>query len=99
MNVVQSIDLITKNTAVRNGKPCIVGTGLRVTDIVTAHLLHKRSPDEIAADYEISLAEVYAALAYYYQHKAELDEDIRQQILAAQKAREELTGGQPPLLS
>ena len=50
-------------------------------DLVVAHLFHKRSPEEIAADYEIPLAQVYAAFAYYYQHKDELDEDIRSQIL------------------
>ncbi len=99
MEVVQSIDLITKNPAVRGGKPCIVGTGLRVTDLVIAHLFHKRTPDEIAADYELSMAQVHAALAYYFQHKAGLDDDIRQQILRARTAKENMIGGQPSLLS
>lgn len=35
-------------------------------------LFHDRSPGEIASNYDISLAEVYAALAYYYQHKPKL---------------------------
>jgi uncharacterized protein (DUF433 family) len=88
MEVVQSIDLITKNPAVRGGRPCIAGTGLRVTDLVMANLFHGRTPDEIAADYELSLAQVHAALAYYYQHKGEIDKDIRQQILRARTAKE-----------
>ena len=99
MDVIQSINLITKNPAVRGGRPCIVGTGLRVTDLVVAHLLHRRSPEEIASDYEIPLAQVYAALAYYYQHKDELDEDIRHQILNARTAKGKNTGGKPSLLS
>lgn len=99
MNVIESIDLITKNSRVRGGKPCVAGTGLRVTDLVIAHLFHKRSPEEISSDHEMSLAQVYAALAYYYQHKAELDEDIRHQILTARTAKENLTGGKPSLLS
>lgn len=99
MNVIQSIDLITKNLKVRGGKPCVAGTGLRVTDLVIAHLFHKRSPEEITSDYEISLAQVYAALAYYYQHKDELDEDIRRQILTARTAKEKLIGDKPSLLS
>ena len=94
MNVVQSIDLITKNPTVRGGRPCVAGTGLRVTDLVMAHLFHKRTPDEVAADYAISLAQVYASLAYYYQHKTELDEDIQQQILRARNAKENMIGGQ-----
>ncbi len=100
MNVIQSIDLITKNPAVRGGKPCVAGTGgLRVTDLVIAHLFHKRSPEEITSDYELSLPEVYASLAYYYQHKDELDEDIRHQILKARTAKEKYIGGKPSLLS
>lgn len=99
MDVVQSIDLIVSNPAVRNGQPCIGGTGLRVTDLVMAHLFHKRTPDDIAADYEISLAQVYAALAYYYEHKTELDLEIRQQILATRSAKGKLKNGQPSLLS
>ena len=92
MEVVQSIDLITKNTAVRNGRPCLAGTGLRVTDLVIAHLFHKRTADEIAADYQLSMAQVHAALAYYYQHKSELDEDIRKQILQARIAKGKMMG-------
>jgi uncharacterized protein (DUF433 family) len=99
MTVIQSIDLITKNPAVRGGKPCVAGTGLRVTDLVMAHLFHKRSPEEITSDYELSLSQVYASLAYYYQHKDELDEDIRAQILDARTAKEKFSGDKPSLLS
>lgn len=99
MEVIQSIDLITKNPNVRGGKPCVAGTGLRVTDLVFAHIFHNRTADDVAADYNISLAQVYASLAYYYQHKAELDKDIRQQITNARKAKEQLSGGHPSLLS
>lgn len=98
MNMIQSIDLISKNPAVRGGKPCVGGTGLRVTDLVIAHLFHKRSPDEITSDYELSLAQVYASLAYYFQHKDELDEDIRHQILNARTAKDKFTSGKPSLL-
>ena len=99
MDVIQSIDLITKNPAVRGGKPCVAGTGLRVTDLVIAHLFHKPSPEEISVDYGLSLPPAYASLAYYYQHRDELDEDIRHQILTARAAKENFTGGQPSLLS
>lgn len=36
------------------------------------------SVDEIATEYDLTLAEIYAALAYYYDHKTAVDEDIRQ---------------------
>lgn len=80
MDTIQSIKLITTNPKIRNGRPCIAGTGLRVTDVVMATIFHDRTPGEIASDYSVSLAQVHAALAYYYQHKDELDADIRLQL-------------------
>ena len=87
MQTVLSIDLITTDAAVRSGRPCLAGTSLRVTDIAMANLYHQRTADEIAADYDLSLAQVHAALAYYYQHKAELDADIRTQVMAARQLK------------
>ena len=80
MLTIESINLITTDPAIRGGRPCIAGTGLRVIDIAMAALFHQRTPGEIAADYDISLAEVHAALAFYYQHKDALDADIREII-------------------
>jgi hypothetical protein len=37
---------------------------------------------------------VYAALAYYYEHKDEIDQEIRQQITRAQLLRERRVGSQ-----
>ncbi len=94
MVTVESIDLITTNPDVRGGRPCIAGTGLRVIDVVMATIFHGRSPGEIASDYDVSLAEVHAALAYYYQHKAALDLDIREQIDRAQAYKQQALGSQ-----
>lgn len=99
MQTTLSIDLISTDPAVRNGRPCIAGTGLRVTDLVIAHLFHRRTPDEQAADYELSLAQVHAALAYYYAHKADLDREIRTQIDRARMLKEQAVGGSAALLS
>lgn len=92
MNKIQSINLIAINPNIRDGRPCIVGTTLRVTDIVIASIFHERTPGEIATDYDITLAQVHAALAYYYEHKTELDEDIRQQIRTARELKEKRVG-------
>jgi uncharacterized protein (DUF433 family) len=98
MATIQRIEMIATDPAVRGGRPCIVGTGLRVTDVAIAHLFHGRTPGELASDYGIPLAEVHAALAYYYAHKAELDEDIRQQVTRARTYREGRVGGKASLL-
>lgn len=99
METTLSINLITTNPKVRGGRPCLAGTGLRVTDVVMAHLFHDQTPDEIASAYAVPLAAVYAALAYYYEHKTELDGDIRQQIERARqlKAKWVADGGTPLL--
>ena len=36
-----------------------------------------RSADEIATEYDLTLADVYAAVAYYYDHRAEIDKSIK----------------------
>lgn len=92
MQQIQSIDLIATDPKVRGGRPCIAGTSLRVTDLVIAHLYHHHNPSQLAAEYDLSLAQVYAALSYYYAHKAQLDEDIRQQIAKARQYRDEGVG-------
>ncbi len=55
-------------------------------------LYHGATPDEIAAWFGVGLAEVHAALAYYYAHKSELDEDIREQIRTAHELKEKGVG-------
>lgn len=89
MNTIESIELIYRNPKIRGGRPCIVGTGLRVIDIVMAMQFGERTPDQMARDYDISLAQVHAALAYYYENKAEIDDDIREDIrIGLQLAKE-----------
>ena len=78
MNKIESINLIYRNPDVRGGRPCIVGTGLRVMDIVSAMRWNGRSPEQMADDYQITLGQVHAALAYYYCNQAEMDADIRE---------------------
>ncbi|MEL7433084.1 MAG: DUF433 domain-containing protein [Chloroflexota bacterium] len=92
METIQSINLISINPKVRAGRPCIAGTGLRVTDVAIASLFHDKTPDDIASGYDVSLAQVYAALAYYYQHKTALDADIQAQIKKARELKENRVG-------
>ena len=77
MRTIETIELIYRDPKVRGGRPCIVGTGLRVMDIVLQQRYGDSSqPELIAEAYQISLAEVHAALAYYYTHQKEIDGDI-----------------------
>ena len=61
---------------IAGGKPRVAGHRITVQNIVVWHELLGRSADEIAAEYDLTLADVYAALAYYYDHRAEIDKSI-----------------------
>jgi len=89
METVQSINFISTNPEVRAGRPCIAGTRVEVSALVVAHVVHGQTADEIAGDYKLSLAQVYAALSYYYAHKPGMDAMMheRQQIAAAMKEK------------
>lgn len=69
---------ITRKSGVRGGRPCIKGTGIRVTDIVTA-IQFDCGRDEIAEDFDLSLEQIDAALKYYARNKAAIDEDMKRQ--------------------
>jgi uncharacterized protein (DUF433 family) len=93
------INLIVSNPDVRRGRPVIVGTGLRVQDVAAAYRLRAETPNEIATHYGISLAEVHAALAYYFQHQAKIDQQIEDDLKFAQSAKETGLGQRhPPVL-
>ena len=60
-------------------RPCIAGTGIRVWDVFVQHERLGKSPDEIIAAYpHLTLADVHAALAYYWDHKAEIDQQMKE---------------------
>ena len=69
---------INVNPDIRRGKPRINGTRITVDDVVVMHLRMGQALAEIAGKYDLSLAAVHAAMAYYYDHKAEIDERITQ---------------------
>jgi uncharacterized protein (DUF433 family) len=58
---------------IAGGKPRIAGHRITVQHIAIWHERLGKSADEIATDYDLTLADVYAALAYYFDHRAEID--------------------------
>lgn len=60
------------------GKPHIAGHRIKVQHVAIWHEKGGLSPDEIVAGHpDLTLADVHAALAYYYDHRQEIDADIR----------------------
>lgn len=61
---------------IMGGKPRIAGHRISVQNVVIWHNEMGYSVEKIAEDYNLSLADVYAALAYYHDHKEEVDKSI-----------------------
>ena len=58
-------------------KPRIAGHRIRVQDVVIWHEKLGMSPDEIVHHYPtITLADIHAALAYYWDHRDEIERAI-----------------------
>ena len=47
-----------------------------------------RSADEIAAEYDLTLGDVYAALAYYFDHREEIERSINEGQAFAEALRQ-----------
>ena len=88
MTTVATIDignLIVQDPEVRGGRPRIADSGVTVQRIVSWYTLGL-NPEEIADRMgHLSLAQVHAALAYYYANRAEIE---------AALARDEAAGDQ-----
>jgi uncharacterized protein (DUF433 family) len=92
METTLSINLIATNPKVRSGRPYIIGTTITVADIAIAKIFHRQEPEEIADNYNLTLPQVYAALAYYYEHKAEIDASIQERRKLAEEMKEQRVG-------
>ncbi len=72
---------------IRGGQPRILGTRITVADIVLMHLRLGQSLEEIAGKYELALAAVHTAMAYYYDHRSEIDRSIEEDAAFAEAFR------------
>lgn len=90
MTIVHSIDSIVSDPDIQRGEPIIANSRIRVIDVVASHLYRGLSADELATNFNLDLGQVYAALAYYYQHKAELDAKLRANAEEAERLRQRL---------
>jgi uncharacterized protein (DUF433 family) len=85
---------IVSTPGTRGGKPRIDGHRITVADVAIWYERMAMSPDEIVSTYPtITLSDVHAALAYYYEHRERIDADIRD----GEEAAEALRGGQPSI--
>ncbi len=61
--------------------PTIAGTTMKVVELVLDHLAYGWSPEELHFQHPyLSMGQIYSALAYYWDHKAELDQDLERRL-------------------
>jgi uncharacterized protein (DUF433 family) len=72
------------------GRPWVAGTKVKVIEVVLDHTAYGFSPAEIHFQHpHLSLAQIHAALAYYYDHQSEIDAEIQRQAVEARSLAEE----------
>ncbi len=79
---------IVQTPNIVGGKPRVAGHRITVQNIVIWHEHMGYSIDEIGAQYGLTLAEIYSALAYYYDHKTDIDQAIADSETFAEELRQ-----------
>lgn len=93
---VNAVNHITLSPGICGGKPCIAGSRIRVQDIYVWHELQGQSVDEIVNRFpQLTHADVYAALAYFWDNRAAILDEMK----AADHAVEEIKRNTPSKLN
>lgn len=74
---------------IAGGKPRIAGHRITVQNIAIWHDRLGLNADEIASEYGLTLADVHAALAYYFDHLVEIDGSIEAGQALAEALRQQ----------
>ncbi len=70
--------------------PIISGTTMKVVELISAHQAYGWSPPELHFQFpHLSMSQIHSTLAYYWDHKEELDADIKQRLEYADRSRRE----------
>lgn len=78
------------------GVPIIAGTTMKVVELVTSQFAYGWSPEEIHFQHPyLSMSQIHSALAYYWDHKQEIDADMERRFEYAERMRKE--AGPSPL--
>lgn len=69
---------ISRNLKIQGGEPVIKGTRFPVRSIVFYVIKEGMLPEELAKEFShLSLAAIYDALSYYYDHKEEIEKLLK----------------------
>lgn len=86
-DTVHPITYIVSDPEILGGMKSIAGTRIAVNHVVS-FVETGQTPSEIAENYDLTLAQVYAALAYYHAHPEEIAQELRDQGERIRKFKE-----------
>ncbi len=70
----------------RQNVPIIAGTTMKVIELALERLAYGWSPEELHFQHPyLSLGQIYSALAYYWDHREEMDRDIERRLQRVQQ--------------
>lgn len=85
--------LIETRPEIRQGRPCLAGTGITVHRVAGWYKLGL-SPEEIAENVgDVSLAQVHAGLAYYHANQEQIEADLTADLVAAENLERRARAG------
>jgi uncharacterized protein (DUF433 family) len=77
--------------------PMIAGTTMKVIELVLDHLAYGWSPEELHFQHPyLTMGQIHSALAYYWDHKTELDQDIERRLQFIDQVQQT---ARPPVLA
>ena len=69
--------------------PTIAGTNMKVVELILDHVAYGWSPEELHFQHSyLTMGQIHSALAYYWDHKAEFDEDIERRLQHVDEIRQ-----------
>ncbi|HEX8652010.1 MAG TPA: DUF433 domain-containing protein [Pyrinomonadaceae bacterium] len=76
----------------KDGVAWIDDTNVKVIEVVIDKIVHGSSPEEMHFQYpHLSLAQIHAALAYYYDHQAALEAEIERRWQESDKLTKQIS--------
>ena len=70
--------------------PMIAGTTIKVVELILGHIAYGWSPEELHFQHpDLAMGQIHSALAYYWDHKPELDQDIERRLQVVDRVQQE----------
>ncbi len=71
--------------------PIIEGTNMKVIEVVLEKTAYGWSPEELHFQHPyLTLGQIYSALAYYWDHQEDLDQDIERRLEFVNQAQQSM---------